>query len=391
MIVVCPLLGWIAGVNTFHDASHFALSTNPAVNAVGGALFPQFASMYAWYHQHIIGHHVHTNMPYHDPDLVHGTDIRREHDLHPLEPLHRNQDNLVRTAWHFMVGSWLGLGGINDMKLIFSSTKSYNGFIPRIPATNLFLVVHVVSRVLYYLAQFGWPFYTFSRGTPFLYRLAFALLPAMIHSVLFMINTQINHLSPGAMKANSHDWTVHQIITAQNFGRLDDDKHQLAWLFHFTMSGGLNLQMEHHIFPTVNHCHLPAVARILRPLCIKYGVPYNEVPGYYEGMREYIKHSTMKGGKPLPALVELELLKPDEQSKHKERGEHVKRSDTKQNKEESKQEHQPQQQQPQQQQHALKKTTRTGSISPADIASLLILAKVVNPVVASLAEQKKEV
>tara|TARA_Y100000590_G_C14903245_1_gene707210 strand:+ start:145 stop:387 length:243 start_codon:yes stop_codon:yes gene_type:complete len=41
-------------------------------------------------------------------------------------------------------------------------------------------------------------------------------------------------------------------------------------------TGGLNCQIEHHIFPSVNSCHLPALAKIIKPLCKKYNIKYNE-------------------------------------------------------------------------------------------------------------------
>ncbi|KAJ3108800.1 hypothetical protein HK100_003388 [Physocladia obscura] len=294
--VLCPVLGWLCGVNVFHDALHFALSTDAALNAVGGALFPFFSSSFAWRHQHVIGHHVHTNLPYRDPDLVHGTEIRREHARHPLAALHRAQAHPLRVAWHFLVGTWLGLGAINDLKLVaFSPSQSYNGFVPRIPVSNAYLVWHFVGRVAYYVTQFGWPFYVLADAS-FATRLAYSVLPATVFSFLFMLNTQINHLVPSAMQQEDNtgtdrglDWTVHQVVTAQNFGSFENGG--LAWYFHFWFSGALNMQIEHHLFPSVNGCHLPQVSLIVKEKCREFGVRYNCVSGYLEGMKEYLKHS----------------------------------------------------------------------------------------------------
>ncbi|KAJ3378530.1 hypothetical protein HDU84_007494 [Entophlyctis sp. JEL0112] len=169
---------------------------------------------------------------------------------------------------------------------------NYNGFIPRIPVKPDFLVFHVITRTFYYLLQFGWPFLVFDSSTAFSKRMAFSFGPAMVFSFLFMLNTQVNHLSPSAMdphRAKTRDWTVHQVITAQNFG--DPEGDGVAWWFHFILSGGLNLQMEHHLFPTVNHCHLRAVSVILKDECRRHGIPYNQVSGYIEAMCEYVKHS----------------------------------------------------------------------------------------------------
>ncbi|KAJ3391385.1 hypothetical protein HDU80_011055 [Chytriomyces hyalinus] len=209
-------------------------------------------------------------------------------------------------ALHFVIGTWLGLGIGNDYKLVFSSSKSYNGFVPRMPVYTSELVQHVIVRTAYVLVTFTWPFFVFPAGTSVFKCLLFAIAPLIGFSCLFMLNTQINHLTPSAMKYQSKDWTVHQIITAQNFG--DPEKNDVAWWFHFIFSGGLCLQMEHHIFPTVNHCHLPAVAKIVKATCKEYGVPYTRVNGYYQGMKEYIQHTHDMS---IPPLKELKLKSPN--------------------------------------------------------------------------------
>ncbi|TPX66320.1 hypothetical protein CcCBS67573_g07874 [Chytriomyces confervae] len=306
MLVLCPLFSWLCGVNVFHDALHFALTTNPKFNEFCGALFPFFSSPFAWNHEHVVGHHVHTNMPYHDPDVAHGPAIRREHKAHRHEPIHSSQASFKMIALHFVIGTWLGLGIGNDYKLVFSSSKSYNGFVPRMPVYTSELVQHVIVRTAYVLVTFTWPFFVFPAGTSVFKCLLFAIAPLIGFSCLFMLNTQINHLTPSAMKYQSKDWTVHQIITAQNFG--DPEKNDVAWWFHFIFSGGLCLQMEHHIFPTVNHCHLPAVAKIVKATCKEYGVPYTRVNGYYQGMKEYIQHTHDMS---IPPLKELKLKSPN--------------------------------------------------------------------------------
>ncbi|KAI8831769.1 hypothetical protein BJ741DRAFT_667606 [Chytriomyces cf. hyalinus JEL632] len=55
------------------------------------------------------------------------------------------------------------------------------------------------------------------------------------------------------------------------------------------LSGGLCLQMEHHLFPTVNHCHLPAVAKIVKQACYEHGVPYTRADGYGQALAEYYR------------------------------------------------------------------------------------------------------
>ena len=62
-LLAMPLTYWVLGVNTFHDASHFALSRDWRVNSLATYLGWYFSSPLEWYHQHVIGHHVYANIP----------------------------------------------------------------------------------------------------------------------------------------------------------------------------------------------------------------------------------------------------------------------------------------------------------------------------------------
>ena len=54
-------------------------------------------------------------------------------------------------------------------------------------------------------------------------------------------------------------------------------RHSLA-THRFVMSGGLNLQVEHHLLPGVNHWHLRALQPAIERICAKHGVPYHAKP-----------------------------------------------------------------------------------------------------------------
>lgn len=50
------------------------------------------------------------------------------------------------------------------------------------------------------------------------------------------------------------------------------------------------MQIEHHLFPSVNHCHLHKLQPVVRELCKKHGVPYNVSPSLFEAVKAYIRH-----------------------------------------------------------------------------------------------------
>jgi linoleoyl-CoA desaturase len=66
------------------------------------------------------------------------------------------------------------------------------------------------------------------------------------------------------------DWAAHQVTTTVDFAR---GNRLLGWYV-----GGLNFQIEHHLFPTVCHVHYPALAPIVEAVCARHGVRYTAQP-----------------------------------------------------------------------------------------------------------------
>lgn len=106
----------------------------------------------------------------------------------------------------------------------------------------------------YVYIAFVWPGLTFS----FQKAVVWITVPNILFSFCFMLNSQINHLTLECSNASDTNFLKHQVITAQNFG--------CDSLFCIIFSGGLNYQIEHHLFPFLNHCHLPALGELYRAL-----------------------------------------------------------------------------------------------------------------------------
>ncbi|MBW3544503.1 MAG: fatty acid desaturase, partial [Bacteroidetes bacterium] len=77
-------------------------------------------------------------------------------------------------------------------------------------------------------------------------------------------------------------WAVHQISSTANFGT---KSRALNW-----MLGGLNFQVEHHLFPRISHVHYPHINKIVRETCQEYGVVYHEFPSMFSAFCSHLKH-----------------------------------------------------------------------------------------------------
>lgn len=86
------------------------------------------------------------------------------------------------------------------------------------------------------------------------------------------------------------EWALHQLKTTANFGT--QSKFITWW------AGGLNFQVEHHLFPKISHIHYPAISKIVKQTCRELGIPYLEHHTMREAIRSHIAHLKLMGHKP---------------------------------------------------------------------------------------------
>jgi len=121
-----------------------------------------------------------------------------------------------------------------------------------------------------------WPFFVFN----FAKALVWAFVPYFIFSVCYLSISQVGHVIQDTMTPANSDFYKHQIQHTHNYGT------KSIWCFY--LSGGLNMQIKHHLFPGMNHWHLYNLAPKVRALCKKYNVDYNESSGYFEAVRKHL-------------------------------------------------------------------------------------------------------
>lgn len=276
-LLVTPQLAWILIANYWHDGLHFSLSSDWRINAILPYLLPLLSSPWMWYHQHVIGHHAYTNVGHKDPDIAHAPQLMREHESIKWRKSHTGQSHISHFSLVWCIAVPLGLQFLSDMKA--NLKLSFNNSVPFAKLARPRLMCHLAGRLVYLFSLFVWPFFVF----PLWKATIWAIVPSICFSLSFMLNSQINHLNEDCAHASSPNFLKHQVITAMDFG----NNSRFCQYF----SGGLNYQIEHHMFPFVNHCHLPSLAPHVKELCRKHGVPYNEATGYGDALEKHLKHT----------------------------------------------------------------------------------------------------
>jgi len=279
-VILFPSLYWMSA-GMFHDGSHFAVSRNWRINLGMQYVYRVMASPYDWLHQHIIGHHPYTNIHDKDPDLNHSRGELRFSEHTKWSTQHTKQEN------KYFILSLLFLMALNiknSLLLIF--TQMYNDSVHKIPVEIKYILLQFLDIILYTYLFFILPFQIW---TPF-YATKHAIIPYLLLTTIFTINSSVNHTQKESIKGQNKNWYIHQVTTANNFG---------SHYPHYYMSIGLNYQIEHHLFPSVNHCHLRDIQPIVKSLCEKHGIPYHHTGGYKEAIAGVYEHVREMGKKPV--------------------------------------------------------------------------------------------
>lgn len=247
-----------------HDANHGAYSNHRGVNRVMSlALDMLGASSYVWRYKHNVSHHTFTNVDGGDDDINIGPLVRLS-PAQPRYPIHRVQQffiwglyALLMVKWHF----------VSDFRNVARARIARNHF-PRPKGWSL--VGLIGGKVFFY----GWALVVPALFHPWWVVLLGYLGTSMVLSIVLSLVFQLAHCveeadfpEPLAGTDQMQDaWAVHQVQTTVDFAR---ENRLLTWY-----AGGLNFQIEHHLFPRICHIHYPRISEIVEQVSAEYGVRY---------------------------------------------------------------------------------------------------------------------
>lgn len=269
-LIAFPLFSWLGLSNVFHDACHFSLSSRWKINRIFSYSGLDFCSPLIWYYQHNISHHSYTNIENKDVDLYHAEWISRESTYSKFKKIYKYNNYLIWIKWCL---SYIGTTFNNWRRTMIS--KKYFKLIPKYGSLFSFReindkVILFIFLLIRYIFVYNW-----------FKNLLFTFLPTILLSFQFMLNSQITHLHEDTFHHES-DWYKHQVLTSSN--------HSIGSTFGYIFSGGLNYQIEHHLFPGINHCHYPEIQPIVKSICQKHNITYKEFNGYYDAFCSYYNH-----------------------------------------------------------------------------------------------------
>lgn len=264
-IVLWGLVGFglaCIGFNVGHDAIHGSYSKNKVVNAILSCTFDMMgASSYTWQVSHNVVHHTWTNIPGVDKDLEPGPTMR----FYPQQTsfYHRFQQWYAWPLYGFTGFIWMY---IKDFEQLLREDPRTGKRAPLSAIAGVFAgkAAHLVLFVVLPYALLHQPLWQMLLGYITLLFVAGVTLAVVFQLAHNVENVQFPKAVPGT-HTMANGWAEHQLLTTANFGR--------SWLATF-ICGGLDHQIEHHLFPRVCHIHYPKLAPIVEQCAKEHGVPY---------------------------------------------------------------------------------------------------------------------
>lgn len=268
-VVLSCLLGFTLasiGFNVMHDACHGSYSSKKWLNnTLGLSLNALGGNAFIWKFKHNILHHTYTNVDGIDDDIAKSPLIRQCRSQQWV-PAHRFQHLYVVLVYAISSFAWV---------FIMDFTKYFTGRVFKTDLQKMSTTEHVVfwvSKVLYMLFYIAIPVYFVGWQAWAIGFAAMHVVMGLTLALVFQLAHVVEHTEfekvDGDEKLIENEWAIHQVKTTANFAPKDT---VISWIV-----GGLNYQVEHHLFPRVSHVHYPGISRIVKEVCEKHDVPYNE-------------------------------------------------------------------------------------------------------------------
>jgi linoleoyl-CoA desaturase len=282
------LMGWgMIGIGTsvMHDANHGTYSRNKKVNnAIGFILEIIGGYTVTWKIQHNVLHHTYTNIAGLDEDID-SIKLLRFSPRQPHYWFHRYQ---YLYAWFFYMIMTLYWMTVKDYRqvvrykqhdLLVKQRVTLKQAVLRITLYKLFYYSYIIVLPILFS---GMPWYFVVYGFLLMHFTAGLILSCIFQPSHIMETSSF--AAPRTIEGEKHmedSWAIHEVANTTNFS---PNSKIFSWFI-----GGLNYQIEHHLFTNVCHVHYPKIAPIVKATARTFGIPYNVQPTFFEALREHTR------------------------------------------------------------------------------------------------------
>jgi len=283
------------GMSIMHDANHGAYSSSSKTNyCLGHTLNLLGGAVFNWKIQHNVLHHTYTNIVHMDDDIDDKLVLRFSPHT-KVKWYHKFQVVYAFLFYGILTLYWALL---KDFVQFSKYTK--DGVNKNTKEQNRMVLLKIIlSKVFYFAIFMVLPLAILKMpvGEYVLGYLLMQFIAGVVLTVIFQLAHTVEettHPLPNENYTIENNWAIHQMNTTVNFSRKNKF---ISWYV-----GGLNFQVEHHLFPNICHVHYPAIAPIVKATAEEYGVPYLENITFGEALNSHVR-TLVRFGK-LPSINE---------------------------------------------------------------------------------------
>lgn len=286
---LCVVLGLALvsiAFNVMHDACHGSFSSRKWVNEVMSYTMNALGSnAFIWKIKHNVIHHTYTNVDGLDDDIA-KSPVLRHCPSQKWVPMHRFQ-------WLYM----FLLYGLSTILWVFL-TDVIKYFSRKIVVTEMKItlkehIIFWVSKALYVffyavlpILLLGWQQWLIGY---LVVNFTLGITISVVFQLAHVVEKTAFEEAGEKPKVIDTEWAVHELRTTANFAPRNK---AISWFV-----GGLNYQIEHHLFPRVSHIHYPAIAQIVEDHCRQHDIPYHYYPKMTQAILSHIKVMKQLGRK----------------------------------------------------------------------------------------------
>ena len=255
------------GFSAMHDASHYGVSIYPKINIEINKWWNGWGLWNAdiWFYHHVLNHHSFTGEEKKDPDLYHLKPFYNKIHHIKKQLFHRFPELIIPVLTIFP-GQYVG-----QAIAYATSYIKHRIFQVQLPKRDMY---DTFNKCLVVLKLFSLYFGGFPSTICY-----FLTINTVYH-----INIIFDHDTYETAVDNHYegdDWLKLQVCNSANF--LNDN---MFWTRAF---GGINYQIEHHLFPNMSNIHYPTIAPIVKKFCEEHNIPYVNHPTIFGAYKSYLK------------------------------------------------------------------------------------------------------
>lgn len=270
----------LVGFNIMHDGAHASFSKNKKLNNLAAHTFNMIGSnAFYWKQKHNLNHHPYTNVAVADEDIEAFGLLRMSPDK-PRYWFHKWQHIYVWALYPLTSLFWFF---ILDYIAYFNQKIADQKFSQKYQFKDS--AIFWISKLGYVSIYLLIPAYFLDWKTVLIGFLCLHAVMGFLFAVVFQLAHVVDKTEfprPDEHGNLPYEWAAHQLATTADFA---PKSKIVTWCL-----GGLNFQVEHHLFPRISHTHYPAIHKIVQEVCSQNHILHREYPTLWQAILGHARH-----------------------------------------------------------------------------------------------------